>query len=235
MRKPLEALLLLSALALTPGFACAENSRGDASGGKEAVAPASGSTVKLPPPDLDAGFPLVRALAQRHSVRSFTAEALTLQEISQLCWAAQGVNRPERGFRTAPSAGALYPLELYLATPDGLFRYVPSGHELVVLSQRDVRPELAEAALRQSCVEDGVCVFVLTAVYARTSRKYGERAERYVHIEAGHAAQNLLLQAEALGLGAVPIGAFYDDRVQAALGAPDDQAPLLIIPAGHPE
>jgi SagB-type dehydrogenase family enzyme len=191
-------------------------------------------SIKLPPPRMDSGVSLEEALAQRRSVRSFTTEKLTLKEISQLCWAAQGITRQDRGFRTSPSAGALYPLELYLVTPDGLYHYNPREHELEVLSTQYLRGKLADAALKQSAVYGGTCIFVVTAVYSRTSKKYGDRAKRYVHMEVGHAAQNLLLQAVTLGLGAVPIGAFYDDRVAEVLGLPSDHEPLMIIPVGHP-
>jgi len=194
----------------------------------------SAETVKLPPPRTDSEVSLEEALALRRSVRSFTTETLTLDEISQLCWAAQGITRQDRGFRTAPSAGALYPLELYLVTPDGLYHYNPREHELEVLGTEYLRGKLADAALRQSSVYSGSCIFVITAVYARTSKKYRDRAPQYVHMEVGHAAQNLLLQAVALGLGGVPIGAFYDDRVAEVLSLPADHEPLMIIPVGHP-
>ena len=137
-------------------------------------------------------------------------------------------------FRTAPSAGALYPLELYLVTPDGLYHYDPGEHKLAVLSTEYLRGKLADAALRQNSVYSGSCIFVITAVYARTSGKYRERAPQYVHMEVGHAAQNLLLQAVALGLGGVPIGAFYDDQVADVLNLPKDHEPLMIVPVGHP-
>jgi SagB-type dehydrogenase family enzyme len=159
---------------------------------------------------------------------------LSREEISQLLWAAQGITDPS-GKRTAPSAGALYPLELYVATGDGFHHYRPAEHVLRVVNESDLRPALHGAALQQSAVLDAPAVFVVTAVYSRTEAKYGaQRSPRYVHLEAGHAAQNILLQAVALGLGAVPIGAFYDDQVQAALDLPDEHAPLYLIPVGHP-
>jgi SagB-type dehydrogenase family enzyme len=177
---------------------------------------------------------LEEALAQRRSVREFDEVPLTLSELGQLLWAAQGVTH-ERGFRTAPSAGALYPLELYVVTVEGVFRYEAAGHRLVVIGDHDVRPALYKAALSQRPVRAAPAVFVLTAVYERTVTKYGEeRSPRYVHLEAGHAAQNLLLQAVALGLDAVPIGAFHDDEVVAALRVPVDHRPLYLIPVGHP-
>jgi SagB-type dehydrogenase family enzyme len=174
------------------------------------------------------------ALARRRSVRSFAARDLTEEQISQLAWAAQGVTEPRMGLRTAPSAGALYPLEIYLVKKDGVFHYIPEGHELAQISSADVRGRLAEAALGQSSVREAPLDIVIAAVYERTSSKYGSRAERYVHIEAGHAAQNLHLQAVALGLASVPVGAFDDNAVSKTLGLPPEERPLYIIPVGNP-
>lgn len=173
-------------------------------------------------------------LTQRRSARRFGRTPLTRAQIGQLLWAAQGVTG-DRGFRTAPSAGALYPLEVYVATREGVFRYVPRGHRLALVSDRDARGALYRAALSQEAVKDAPAIFVVAAEVARTRRKYGGRAERYVHLEAGHAAQNLLLQATALGLAGVPIGAFTDAEVQRALGGPTSHAPIYVIPVGTPE
>lgn len=156
-----------------------------------------------------------------------------MAEISQLLWAAQGVTRGWGG-RTAPSAGALYPLELYAVTPDGFLHYMPDEHTAMVVSRADLRRPLARAAFGQSAVEETPAVFVIAAVTSRTAAKYGPRAERYVTLEAGHAAQNLLLQAVALDLGAVPVGAFSDEGVSEALGLPADHEPLYLVPVGHP-
>ena len=192
------------------------------------------ATTSLPPSILEGETSLEETLARRRSVREFDDAPLTAEEVGQLLWAAQGLT-DERGFRTAPSAGALYPLELYLVTAGGVFHYEPQGHQLSAVRGDDRRPALYEAALSQEAVLQAPAVFVVTAVYARTEQKYGaERSPRYVHLEAGHAAQNLLLQAVALGLGAVPIGAFHDEQVQEVLGLPPDHEPLYLIPAGHP-
>ncbi|OFW78165.1 MAG: hypothetical protein A2Z48_04445 [Actinobacteria bacterium RBG_19FT_COMBO_70_19] len=188
--------------------------------------------LELPVPRLKGNLTLEEALAARRSVREFSDEPLTMQDLSQLLWAAQGLTASWGG-RTAPSAGALYPLEVYLVTPEGLYHYLPDGHRLEVLAHDDRRPALARAALGQESVADAPAVVILTAVYARTSQKYGDRAERYVHLEAGHAAQNVLLQAVSLGLGAVPVGAFEDRAVQEALGLPTEHEPLYLIPVGH--
>lgn len=191
-----------------------------------------GEVIALPAPRLESDVSLEETLKRRRSVRAYADEPLTLEEISQLFWAAQGITN-ERGFRTAPSAGALYPLELYAATGDRLYHYRPRGHQAEPRRNEDWRPLLCRAALEQDAVCQAPVVFVVTAVYERTAAKYGERAERYVRLEAGHAAQNLLLQAVALDLKAVPIGAFYDDQVQAALALPADHQPLYLIPVGR--
>jgi SagB-type dehydrogenase family enzyme len=194
--------------------------------------------IKLPEPQYDSDVSLEQSLLERRSVRDYAGEPLTLQEISQLMWAAQGLTDP-RGFRTAPSAGGLYPLELHIVVGDvedllpGVYRYQPDGHQLVKTADGDKRAELAQAALEQEWVEEGAVDFVFTAVYERTTGKYGQRGIRYVHMEAGHAAQNLCLQATALGLGAVTIGAFYDKEVSRLLNLPADEEPLYVIPVGR--
>ena len=190
-------------------------------------------TSPLPAPVVRGEMSLEETLATRQSVREFTDEPLTDAEISQLLWAAQGITRGGRG-RTSPSAGGLYPLELYLVTAEGVSHYRPDGHALDSLTLQDLRVPLHHVALGQEAVRDAPAVFVVTAVFERTAVKYLGRAERYVHLEAGHAAHGLLLQAVALDLGGVPIGAFADDRVQQVLGLPDDHEPLYLIPVGHP-
>jgi SagB-type dehydrogenase family enzyme len=213
---------------------------------------ASDRLIALPAPRQDGATSVERTLTQRRSVRHLKGESLSLPEISQLVWAAQGVTEPIEdapsiwrgsqwmgGLRTAPSAGGLYPLELYLvvgAVDDlepGVYRYVPLEHALEHVGDGDRRQALAEAALMQSAIIDAPAVFVITAVYERTAVKYGERAERYVHIEVGAAGENTWLQAEALDLGSVFIGAFHDRDVQEVLGLPEDHQPLLIMPIGQ--
>lgn len=177
---------------------------------------------------------LEECLRRRRSVREFRSTPLGNRELGQLLWAAQGITHPD-GLRTAPSAGALYPLETHVATASGLYHYEPRGHQLHRRSGRDLRRALYKAALEQEAVGEAPAVFVLAAVHERTARKYGAtRATRYVALEAGHAAQNLLLQAVALGLGAVVVGAFEDAQVQEVLALPPDHRPLYLIPVGHP-
>jgi SagB-type dehydrogenase family enzyme len=191
--------------------------------------------LQLPEPNLQGGLSLEETLAERRSVRQFLNKPLTDAQIGQLLWAAQGITHPS-GLRTAPSAGALYPLEIYAATQDGLFLYHPHTHSLEKLLEHDPRPALHQAALRQNPVLEAPVVIVISAVFERTAQKYGDaRTPQYIYLEAGHAAQNILLQAVALNLGAVPIGAFYEDQISKALVLPPDQLPLYLIPVGYPE
>ncbi len=192
----------------------------------------------LPAPRRDSAISIEKALLCRRSMREFATEALELWQISQLAWAAQGTTGPDL-YRTAPSAGALYPLELYVAAgnvdglPPGLYRYDLRAHELGLWLQDDKRRELFEAALSQNSILQAAAVFAISAIYKRTTAKYGERGIRYVHMEAGHAAQNLLLQAAALGLGAVLLGAFSDERVRQVLMLNQTETPLYLIPVGR--
>jgi SagB-type dehydrogenase family enzyme len=194
--------------------------------------------IALPSPRTRGEISLEDCLRKRRSVRSYRNDALSLADISQLLWAAQGITA-EGHLRTAPSAGALYPLELYLVagnveglTP-GAHHYRPERHELILVRPGDLRRELAEAALGQDCVARGVATILFAAVYARTSAKYGQRDVRYVHIEVGHAAQNVFLQATALGLGTVTVGAFEDDEIKRVAGLPETHDPVYMMPVGR--
>jgi SagB-type dehydrogenase family enzyme len=196
--------------------------------------PVSAHILELPAPERKGRMSLEQALAVRRSVREFTRQILTERELSQLLWAAQGITRAD-GLRTAPSAGALYPLEVWVATASGFYHYEPHKHRLTQHHERDLRPEVYRSALMQEAILQAPAVFVIGAVYQRTARKYGEqRTPRYVPMEAGHSAQNLLLQAVALGLGGVVIGAFDDREVEGVLSLPAEQKPLYLIPVGHP-
>ena len=193
--------------------------------------------IKLPGPRYDSDVSVEEALLKRRSIREYTGEPLTLQEVSQLLWAAQGITDP-RGLRTSPSAGALYPLEVYVVVGDvenlakGVYKYKPHEHEIIKVLDGDKREELAKAALGQAWVKEAAINIVITAVYARTTVKYGDRGIRYVHMEAGHAAQNLYLQATAMNLGTVTVGAFHDEQVKEVLNLPKDEQPLYILPVG---
>ncbi len=192
----------------------------------------------LPEPARDGRTSVEKALLQRRSVREYRNQPLTLAEISQLVWAAAGIT-DRAGYRTAPSAGALYPLEVYVVAGNvnglaaGVYRYSPRGHELVRIAEGDRRRELAAVALGQEMIRHAAADLVFTAVYRRTTSKYGERGMRYVHMEAGHAAENVSLQAVPLRLGTVMVGAFDDARVRGVLNLPGEEAPLYIIPIGR--
>jgi SagB-type dehydrogenase family enzyme len=215
--------IVMCALSLAPGVAVPEQPH----------------TVALPAARRDGGVTLERALSERRSVREFRAAALSLAEVSQLLWAAQGVTA-RGGYRTAPSAGALYPLELYAVAArveqlaPGVYRYDPAGHRLALVGGEDRGVELARAAYGQTWISTAPVILVLAGVERRTTRKYGRRGERYVLLEAGHAAQNALLQAVALGLGATVVGAFDDERVRESLGLETGERPLYLIPVGRP-
>jgi SagB-type dehydrogenase family enzyme len=195
--------------------------------------------ILLPEPSRDGTISVERALARRRSIRSYGKEPLPLAALSQILWAAQGITHPD-GFRTAPSAGALYPLELYVVAGavtglrPGVYRYDPVRHRLSLHAEGDLRNELAVAALEQDWVAEAPAVLVLSAVYARSSRKYGTRAPRYVHMEVGHTAQNVYLQAVALDLGTVMVGAFHDRRLQRVLRLSGELEPLGLMPVGKP-
>lgn len=187
----------------------------------------------LPIPVSQGKISLEEALAKRRSAREYRGNPLKNEEIGQLLWAAQGITGPS-GRRTAPSAGNLQSLEMYVLTGEGLYQYLPQAHALKLHLSGDLHRELSAAALDQECVQNAPAVFVIAAIFGRLSPKYGEdRSRRYAHMEAGHAAQNLLLQAAALGLAAVPAGAFSDERVKEVLKLPGDQQPLYLIPVGH--
>ncbi len=195
--------------------------------------------VTLPAPRHEGQLSVEAALLRRRSVRNFEALGLTLAELSQLLWAVQGVTDAS-GYRTAPSAGALYPLEVYVvagaveSVPPGVYKYDVRGHRLGARLEGDRRRDLSRAALGQSWIEDAAAALVIAGVYRRTTRKYGDRGIRYVQMEVGHAAQNVYLAAEALQLGTTVVGAFEDEDVAAVVGLDADEAPLCILPVGRP-
>jgi len=193
--------------------------------------------IKLPEPRYESNVSIEETLVKRRSVRDYTHEPLTLTEVSQLLWAAQGTTS-DGIYRAAPSAGALYPLEVYMIVGNvedlaaGVYQYKPKGHELVMILEGDMRSRLTDAALGQGPVGNAAIDIVLTSVYDRITRKYGDRGVRYALIEIGHVGQNICLQATAMDLGSVCIGAFYDEQVRALLKLPEEEAPLYIIPIG---
>ncbi len=189
--------------------------------------------LTLPPVDRSQGMPLNKVLFARRSVRQFQSRDLTAGEIGQLLWAGQGKTSPQ-GFRTAPSAGALYPLEIHAVTESGVFRYDPNHHQAELKAVGDKRSDLARASLGQGCVANAAVNFVVAGVVSRTWSKYGGRAERYVVFEAGAAVQNMLLEAVNLNLGAVVVGAFDDGAVSRIAALPEGGTPLAIVSVGEP-
>jgi len=189
--------------------------------------------IKLPKPKIKSKISLEEALNKRRSVRDYKKGSLNLEQVSQLLWAAEGENQYGR---TAPSAGATYPLETYLIVGEveglepGIYQYSPTGHSLEKIKEEDVRNKLARAALGQGMIARAPIDIVIAANYHRTTGHYGQRGIRYVQMEAGHVGQNLHLQTAALNLGTVMIGAFQDTAVKEALGIKED--PLYIIPVG---
>jgi len=193
-----------------------------------------------PHPKTCGSISVEEALAKRRSIREYADKSLTIEQLMQLLWAAQGITLRPYGFRTAPSAGATYPLEIYLVTKRsgvegleaGIYHYEPRDHRLVERIAGDFSGQLMAAALDQEWVGSAPVNFVITAVFDRTTGKYGERGVRYVWQETGHAAQNIYLQAVALGLGNVVVGAFHDAEVQRILELSDLEKPAYVIPVG---
>lgn len=194
--------------------------------------------ISLPEPQYDGKRSVESALRQRRSVRTYTDAPITVAEASQLLWAAQGITSPD-GLRTAPSAGALYPLTVYLVVgnvqtlSEGIYTYQPQRHELARVFAGDKRADLSATALGQSWMKDSAVVIVLSAVSERITGRYGERGIRYVHMEVGHAAQNIHLQAVALNLGTVVVGAFEDREVQRIMQMTTREVPLCLMPVGR--
>lgn len=193
--------------------------------------------ISLPTPSSSSAVMLEEALASRRSVRAYSEETLALADLAQLLWAAQGIT-DSGGFRTAPSAGGLYPLELYVAAGNveqlqaGIYHYLPHRHALEHTASDDRRPLLSQAALGQAWVANGAAVIVIAANYARTTAKYGNRGNQYVHMEAGAAGQNIYLEAQARGLATVFVGAFDDDDVWSILELGPEERPLALMPVG---
>lgn len=197
------------------------------------------SIIRLPEPRREGGVSVEAALQRRCSVREYRAEPLTLEEVGQLLWSAQGSTRSD-GKRTAPSAGATFPLETYLVAghvsgfSPGIYHYRPGGHEIAELAAGDRRAELAAISMNQDCVRLSAISIVFATVIARTEAKYGANAVAFVDMEAGHAAQNVALQAVALGLGSVMIGAFDPAALTKLLQLPTEHLPRYYAAVGRP-
>lgn len=189
--------------------------------------------ILLPPPQLSGDCSVEQSLYKRRSHRSFGQQELNLEQIGQLAWAAQGITGGDPRWRTAPSAGALHILELYVLLRSGAYHYRPADHKLCFHSQVNLS-EIAASALNQRFIVQAPCVFALAADIGRTTRVYKEKGRLYACMDLGHAAQNVLLQATALGLAGTPVGAFDEMALRIALKLPADQEPLYLIPIGYP-
>jgi len=194
--------------------------------------------IQLPSPAYKSECDVNRALHGRRASREYTEGGISLAEVAQLLWSAQGVTTLG-GFRTAPSAGGLYPLETYVVVgvvddlAPGVYRYVANNHTLKPTVSGDKREALAAACLGQNWLASAPVILVFSAVYERTTSKYGDRGKRYVHMEVGHAGQNVSLSAVAMGLGAVVVAAFDDDEVKGVLELPAEENPLYVMPIGR--
>ncbi|HSW62157.1 MAG TPA: SagB/ThcOx family dehydrogenase [Dissulfurispiraceae bacterium] len=193
--------------------------------------------IRLPAPRLSSNVSIEEALQGRRSIRQYANKPLTLQDVSQLLWSVQGITN-ERGFRTAPSAGATFPLEIYLMAnnvtglSEGIYHYMPANNRLRLVHSKDVARDLTRASLGQSMVHEAGAVIIFGAVFERTTQRYGERGNRYVYNEIGHASQNAHLQAVALNLGTVVIGAFRDQEVEQILNLEPNVRVLYLMPVG---
>ncbi|MGB6873482.1 MAG: SagB/ThcOx family dehydrogenase [Dehalococcoidia bacterium] len=204
--------------------------------------------IKLPSPHLKGKVSLEETILRRRAVRRYRREPLDLSQLSQILWSAQGITGT-REFRAAPSAGATYPLEIFVfvgkqgvidseakQAPEelqaGIYHYEADSHSLSLHKPADLRPDLARATLDQEFIIAAPVDIVICALYHRTSYRYGRRGERYVHMEVGHVGENIHLQAVALGLATVEVGAFHDEEVRKVLGVEEQIKPLYIMPLG---
>ena len=200
-----------------------------------------GRFIQLPTPAFDGTVSVERAIKERRTIRDFRPRPLNMAQLSQLLWSAQGITDEKKGLRAAPSGGARYPLDVYAVVGDGgveglepgVYCYHPSKHTIELVTTGDKRRDVAGSSLGQVWMATAPVIFVITAEYERITRKYAERGVRYAQIEVGHVGQNIFLQSVALGLGAGIVGAFGDDEVAKAIGAPKKHEPLIIMPVGY--
>lgn len=190
--------------------------------------------ITLPAPKTTGTISVEKALATRRSVRQWEKKDLTLEQISQIAWAGQGITDAKTGHRTAPSAMAMYPLMIYLFTKDGVFRYVPQGHKLKQVFKEDKRPDIAQAAMGQPQVKNAAMVVAITANPARMGTRGAVNADRWIYIEAGHVGENIHLQAVAMGLGSVTVGAASPTEIAKILALPEGETGVYLIPVGYP-
>ena len=204
------------------------------SSGQSELADSTPQTIKLSEPKLDGPLSLEQTLSRRRSIRRFSSRQISFDKISQLAWAGQGITEKQRGLRTAPSAGAIYPIELYVAIPQGFFIYRPHNHSLEKVINSDIRKKLSEASLGQRSVADAGVDIIIAGSEKKLAARYGDRAKTFMLLEAGHIAQNILLQAVSLDLGGVPVGAYDIDAVGKVCKLPKKLQALYIIPIGYP-
>lgn len=208
--------------------------------------------IELPAPSFGSNTSIEKALLTRRSERIYKQDAIKLKDLSQILWAAQGVTMKIDtvpgwwvgqewlgGVRTAPSAGALFPIELYIAVGDvenldqGLYKYNALNHTIIKIADGDKREEVRKAALGQSAVGNGPACIIITANFGRTEYKYESRATQYVYIESGAVCQNIYLQCNSLSIGTVMIGAIREEPMKVALGLPDSETPIGVMPIGY--
>ncbi len=221
--------ILMIGIFITTNFFCQD---------KKGMQNSESDIIQLPAPNYKSNTSIEEALQKRRSVRDYSNKPLSLSEVSQILWAAQGITDETDGLRTAPSAGALYPLEVYLVAANveelaaGIYKYNPLNHTLKKITEGDKRVEISNAALKQRSIVEASALVVITAVYERTSVKYGKRTERYVNMEVGHVGQNIYLQGVSIGLSTVMVGAFEDESLKQAMNLPENEFPLAIYPLG---
>ena len=197
--------------------------------------------MKLPLPKWQSKVSVEQAIKQRRTTRSFTSRSLDLNQLSQLLWSANGITEGNGYKRAAPSAGALYPMDVYVVVGQnrvppidaGVYRYEPGENQLSEVLKGDMRSSVARASLSQMWMADAPLTMVITAEYRRATVKYGKRGIQYALIEAGHIGQNIFLQAQSLGLEAGIVGAFNDAALIDAIGIPSAHEPILLMPVGH--
>ena len=246
MPKIHSSLLLCAILSVSICSGCRSKEKPNSNLTNMTPTDTTGLTLTLPSPHTTGNMSLEEALASRRSRRSFNADSITAEELSQILWSAYGITKPANaprfggGLRTAPSAGATYPLNIYVlagnvtGVPTGFYRFVPDGHKLIKISGKDLRSDLCIAALNQGMIKDAPASLFYSATFSRTTSVYGSRGrERYVCMDLGHSAENVYLQAEALHLGTCAIGAFDDHAVKKVMMISDDEAPLYIMPIGR--
>ncbi len=212
------------------------------------IAISSRNIYPLPIPMFDSNVSIEEAMAWRRSIREYKDDPILIEHLSKILWASHGINELNFKFRTTPSAGATYPLEIYVVISEygalierskylapGSYKYDTNTHSIELKKKGILNKELANASLSQEWVQKAPINIVICSILKRTERIYGDRGRRYVHIESGHVGQNIYLKAAALNLGTVAIGAFYDDEVKNVIGADENEEPLYIMPVGIPK